>query len=227
MAVIENPTAGVAVARRAGRREGALISSTACPAGVVEAYHTLLTNVDLALGANANGMVAVASIDQHADAALVAANLALLSAQGGDRTLAVDCDTQSPALHSIFGLNETPGLAQLLDGTQTDLRALAQPTSLPTLGVVVAGVNGARHNRLARHGDIAATLLRIKNAADRVFLAAPPVLTSSDLLSLAPYVDGVLLVVAPGRTGREEAARARAILDKAEATVLGAALVPR
>jgi len=227
MAVTENTSASAAASRRANGRNGTLISSTACPPGVVEAYHTLLTNVDLALGANANALVAIAAIDQHADAALVTANLALVAAQSGDRTLAVDGDTQAPRLHELFGLNPEPGLAQLLDGAHTDLRALAQPTALPTLGVVAAGIHGARHNRLARLGDVSATLLRIKNAADRVFLAAPPVLASSDLLGLAPYVDGILLVLAQGQTGREDAARARAILEKAEATVLGAALVPR
>ena len=57
-------------------------------------------------------------------------------------------------------------------------------------------------------------------------LVAPPVLTSTDLLQLAAYVDGVLLVVAPGRTQREMAARARTILNKAEVPLLGVALVP-
>lgn len=230
MAVTENTTAGSPGITRSGATAVAaaeLVSSTACPPGVVEAYHTLLTNVDLALGATPDGVVAVASVDQYANAALVAANLALVAAQSGARTLVVDCDVQSPGLHEIFGLDPAPGMAQLLDGAHTDLRALAQPTMLPTLGVIVAGLNGARHNRLARLGDLSSALLRIKNAADRIFVVTPPVLSSSDLLSLAPYVDGVLLAIAPGRTGREEAARARAILDKSEANLLGVTLVPR
>jgi Mrp family chromosome partitioning ATPase len=226
MAVTEN-AARSSTAVRGGTPSRALVTASACPPRVVEAYHTLLTNIDLALGADAGGMVAVAAIDETVDAAPVAANLALVAAQSGDRTLLVDCDVQLPRLNGVFDLDTAPGLAQLLDGAHNDLRALAQPTTLPTLGVIVAGLSGARHNRLTRLGDVPAALLRLKNAADRVFLSAPPVLAGSDLLRLAAYVDGILIVIAPGQTGREEAARARALLDKAAAPLLGAALVPR
>lgn len=223
MAITENTSTRAPAAPSAASAH-LLITSPDCPTTVIEAYDTLLTNLDLALGPNAGGMVAVAAVDQKTDAALVAANLALLAARSGDRTLLVDCNLQEPALNRLFGAELTPGLAQLLGGEHHDLHTLAQPTTLPLLGVITAGADGARHGRLARLGDIAATLLRLKNAADRVILCAPAVLASSDVLGLAPYIDGILLVVSPGRTQREAAARARAILAQAEAPVLGAAL---
>lgn len=226
MAISENSTVRTAPPRRVGAVSGSLVVDPGCPSAVVDAYHTLLTNVDLELGANAGGMVAVAAVDATASAALVAANLAIVAAQSGDRTLLVDCDVQNPALHEVFGLDMAPGMAQLMGGEHNDLRALAQPTELPTLGVVTAGLSGSRHGRLTRLGDVPATLLRLKNAADRVILVAPPVLGGTDLLRLAPYVDGILLVLTPGRTRRELAARAREVLEKAEAPVVGAALAP-
>lgn len=204
-----------------------LVTSPSCPESIVEAYHTLFTNVDLALGPNAGRMIAVASIDATADATTVAANLALVAAQGGDRTLLIDAEVQAPSLDGLFGLHATPGLAQLLEGEQTDLRALAQPTMLPLLGVISAGTEGGRHNRLDRLGDLPATLLRLKNAADRVILVTAPVLTSTDVARLSAYLDGILLVITPGQTHREEASRARALLDKAQAPLLGVTLTPR
>src|SRR5689334_4578664 len=87
-----------------------LITALACPSSVVEAYHTLFTNADLALGPNAGRMIAVAAIDDTADAATVAANLALVAAQGGDRTLLIDANVQQPTLAGLFGVKETPGL---------------------------------------------------------------------------------------------------------------------
>lgn len=204
-----------------------LITAPGCPSSVVEAYHTLFTNADLALGPNAGRMIAVAAIDDTADAATVAANLALVAAQGGDRTLLIDANVQEPTLAGLFGVKETPGLAQLLEGEQSDLRALAQSTTLPLLGVIAAGTGGARHNRLDRLGDLPATLLRLKNAADRVILAAAPALSSTDVARLGAYLDGVLLVITPGRTHRAEAARARALLEKAQVPLLGVTLTPR
>lgn len=227
MAITETSTTRTSSPTRRGALAGTLITDSGCPADVVEAYHTLLTNVELQMGANAGGMLAVAAIDASANAALVAANLALLAAQSGDRTLLADCDMQSPTLDDLFGLASAPGMTQLLGGEHSELRSLAQPTELPMLGVIPAGASGARHKRLARMGDIPATLLRLKNAADRVILVAPPVLTGTDLPRLAPYVDGILLVLTPGRTRRELVARAREVLEKAEAPLLGAALAPR
>jgi Mrp family chromosome partitioning ATPase len=226
MAITQKPAVPLSPAAPGAAPSRDLVTTPGCTGAIVAAYHTLLTNVDLALGPHAGGMVAIAALDANADAARVGANLSLVAAQSGDRTLLVDCDLQGGALTHLFGLDPAPGLAQLLGGEHSDLRALTQPTALPTLGVIVAGASGTRYGRLARLGDLSAALLRLKNAADRVMLVAPPVLASTDLLQLAAYVDGVLLVVAPGRTQREMAARARTILNKAEVPLLGVALVP-
>ncbi|MFL5336012.1 MAG: hypothetical protein ACJ8H8_23265, partial [Geminicoccaceae bacterium] len=85
-AVPLSPTAPGAVPSRD------LVTTPGCTGAIVAAYHTLLTNVDLALGPHAGGMVAIAAIDANADAARVGANLSLVAAQSGDRTLLVDCD---------------------------------------------------------------------------------------------------------------------------------------
>lgn len=204
-----------------------LITSPACPGPVEEAYHALLTNIDLALGPRVGRVVVVAAVDDKADAALVAANLALVSGQAGDRTLIVDANTQAPRLAALFGVPPGPGLAQLLADEHKDLRELAQSTPVPTLGVVTAGVDGGRHNRLDRLGDLSGLLLRLKNVADRAIIVAPPVLASTDVVRLGEYADGVLLVIAPGVTGREQAARAHALLEKAQTPVLGVVLAPR
>ncbi len=206
-----------------------LVSSPECPSAVVEAYHTLFTNVELAMGAANDRVLAVAGVDASANAALVAANLALVGAESGERTLLVDADMEAPALDALFGANPGPGLVQLLRGEQGDLRDLAQPTTLPTLGVIAAGAAaaGTRHHRLDRLGDLSAAVLRLKNAADRVVIVAAPVLSAPDAQRLAASVDGMLLVIAPGRTSREDAARARALLERAQAPLLGVAIVPR
>jgi len=215
------PTAGQDASSRL------LVTSPACPSAVEEAYHTLLTNVDLALGPRTGRVIVVAAVDASADAALVAANLALVAGQAGDRTLIIDADTQTPHLDALFALEPGPGLAQLLKDEHKDLRELARPTSVATLGVITAGADGSRHNRLERLGDLSGVLLRLKNVADRVIIVAPPVLSGTDVLRLGEYADGVLLVIAPGTTGRERAARAHALLEKAQTPVLGVVLTPR
>ncbi len=226
MAVSENPAVRPAASAVSGAAPRGLITAPECPAEVSDAYDALLTKIDVALGPNAGTMVAFAAVDESANAALVAANLAIVAAGAGDRTLLVDCDLQHPGLHQLFGADAAPGMAQLLSGEHNDLKTLAQPSGLPLLGIIPAGVGGMRHGRLARFGDIPATLLRLKNAADRVFLVTAPALSGTDVLRLAAYIDGIVLVVTPGRTRRESAGRVHTVLEKAEAPVLGVVLAP-
>ncbi len=203
-----------------------LVSSSHCSPALSESYQTLRTNIELALGARGGSIIAVAAIDDSANTALVAANLALVTAGSGDRTLLVDGDVRSPSLGKLFGGSETAGLVQLLRGDVADLRQATRPTSLPTLGVVTTGEGGQRHGGLDRYGEAATTLLRFKNASDRVILLLAPVLASADALRLGGSIDGLVLVVGAGRTRRDNASRARALLDRAGIPVLGAVIAP-
>lgn len=201
-----------------------LITEPRCPAAVREAYHALFTAVELALGARGGRFIAVAALDDTTRADLVAANLALLSAEGGDRTLLVDGNLRTPTLHDLFGVAAAPGMAQFLmqgHGDPGDPGALAQPTADPLLGVIAAGVGPARFDRL---GDVPAALRLLAHCADRVILSLAPVLAGTAALSVGAHVDGVVLVATPGRTSRRDAARASALLEKAHIPVLGVAL---
>jgi len=207
-----------------------LITEPGCPAAVREAYHALFTAVELALGARGGRFIAVAALDDTTRADLVAANLALLSAGRGDRTLLVDGNLRTPTLHDLFGVAAAPGMAQLLmqghgdPGAPGDPGALAQPTADPLLGVIAAGVGPARFDRLDRLGDVPAALRLLAHRADRVILSLAPVLAGTAALSVGAHVDGVVLVATPGRTSRQDAARASALLEKAHIPVLGVAL---
>ena len=120
MAVTENTSAGATASRRANGHNGTLISSTACPPAWSRRITTLLTSARPGPGRERQcAGRRIAAIDQHADAALVTANLALVAAQERRPHLAVDSDTQARrGCGERFGLEPEPGLAQLLDGTR-------------------------------------------------------------------------------------------------------------
>jgi non-specific protein-tyrosine kinase len=70
----------------------------------------------------------------------------------------------------------------------------------------------------------AALLAQLQAGADVLIIDAPPVLAVADAAVLSRKVDGVLLVFRAGRTKRDQAAKARALLAKANANLLGAVL---
>ena len=68
-------------------------------------------------------------------------------------------------------------------------------------------------------------LARLRDEADVVLFDAPPVTLATDAIELATQVDGVLLTVAAGQTKRDDAQRAKEVLEKVGARVVGVALV--
>ena len=63
-----------------------------------------------------------------------------------------------------------------------------------------------------------------KSQFDIVICDAPPTVPVHDTGILAPYVDGVLLIVLAGKTFREVIMRATELLEEAQANVLGIVL---
>jgi non-specific protein-tyrosine kinase len=66
--------------------------------------------------------------------------------------------------------------------------------------------------------EVIAALLK---HADMVLFDAPPIIAVTDAAVLAKQVDGVLLVVNEGKTKRDHARRAKVMLDKAHARLIG------
>jgi non-specific protein-tyrosine kinase len=69
--------------------------------------------------------------------------------------------------------------------------------------------------------EVIAALLKI---ADVVLFDAPPVIAVTDAAVLSSKVDGVLLVLNAGKTKREHAKKAKALLDKVNARLIGTVL---
>ena len=60
--------------------------------------------------------------------------------------------------------------------------------------------------------------------ADLIMFSAPPIVAVTDAALLAARVDGTLLIVRAGGTEREHVQRAKSLLDKVKARLIGAVL---
>ena len=64
----------------------------------------------------------------------------------------------------------------------------------------------------------------LSQRADTVLFDAPPVIAVTDAAVLSSKVDGVLLVINAGGTKRDHAQKAKALLEKVNANLVGAVL---
>ncbi len=190
---------------------------------VAEAYRTLRTNLEFASLERPLRTLLVTSPGPEEDKSVVLANLAVVIAQAGKRVILVDGDLRRPRQHELFGLSNTVGLSTVLRGEASVALPLADG-GVAGLSVLPSGPlppNPAELLASRRMSELIATL---SDQADMVLFDAPPVVAVTDAAILAGQVDGVLLVIHARQTKREHAQRAKDLLEKVHARLLGAVL---
>ncbi|MBI5956453.1 MAG: CpsD/CapB family tyrosine-protein kinase [Chloroflexi bacterium] len=201
-----------------------LVTVTNPRSPVSEAFRTLRTNIQFSSLDRPLKTILVTSTDPGEGKSTVLANLAVTMAQSGLRTVVADCDLRRPSQHQLFGLSNINGLTSMMVGNAPMERASFQDTAVPNLRLLASGPLPPNPSELLgsrRMGEIIAFL---KDQADLVLFDAPPIIAVTDAAVLASKVDGVLLVVNAGKTKRDLARRAKLLLDKVNANVLGVVL---
>ena len=191
---------------------------------ISEAYRTLRTNLEFtSLDKPIRSMVVTSAAPEEGKSTTLA-NLAVTVAQAGKKVILVDCDLRRPALHQIFNAPSTPGFTDMMRDDALMNQPPLQETSVPNLFLLPSGTlqpNPAELLGSRRMGDVIAAL---QHHAEMVLFDAPPVIAVTDAAVLSSKVDAVLLVVSAGKTKREHAKKAKALLDKVNAHLIGAVL---
>jgi capsular exopolysaccharide synthesis family protein len=199
-----------------------LITLTDPRSPISEAYRTLRTNLSFSSLDEPIRTLVVTSAAPDEGKSTTVANLAVTMAQGGKKTILVDCDLRRPTLHEIFNLPVEPGLTNLLleEGDQQ----IVHDTEVEGLQVLTSGPLPPNPADLLGSQKIDQIISQLASSADIVLFDAPPVIAVTDATVLGSKVNGVLLVINAGKTRREHAARARELLDRAKVRIIGAAL---
>lgn len=190
---------------------------------VSEAYRGLRTNLLFSSLEKPVTTVVITSPAPEDRMGVALANLAVTMAQGGKKTILIDGDLRKPALHTIFGVDRAPGLSEFL-------LAGAGSASLVDVGVeglsfLPAGALPPNPADLLGSARFETALASLKAGADVILLAAPPVIAVTDAALLAHQVDGVLLVMQAGKTRRDDARKAKDMLERVGAHLVGVVLL--
>jgi capsular exopolysaccharide synthesis family protein len=131
---------------------------------------------------------------------LIAANLALtFSKQVRHQTLLIDCDFRLPTLHKLFGVEQTPGIA---DWWAEDLplnRVLRKHADLP-LWFMAAGHVPEQPLEILQSQRFADLMTKVGGLFRWVVIDSPPLTPMADSSVLSHLAEGVVLVVRQGVT---------------------------
>ncbi|CAN5133469.1 hypothetical protein BH24ACT1_BH24ACT1_11320 [soil metagenome] len=153
-------------------------------------------------------------------------NLAAALAEAGKSVVALDFDLRRPRLHEFFDEDRhqrglTDALA--LSGRRLILEEIVRRTSVPDVRVVLSGSAVVNPSELLPGARQLIGMAR--DMAEVVLIDTPPVLVASDAVQLIPAADVVVIACRTGRTRAAEAARARQLLARLDAPVLGLVLL--
>jgi tyrosine-protein kinase Etk/Wzc len=151
----------------------------------------------------------------------IAANLAVVLAQTGAKTLLIDCDLRRPALDKIFAEEKTPGLTDLL--VNKDQKAIR---SLPHINFdfIPAGTEPPNPTQFLGSNQMKRFLAKAHDHYDYVVIDAPPLLPVADALILASQVDLNVMVLESCRVPVKLARRAVESLHHHGAKIAGAVI---
>jgi capsular exopolysaccharide synthesis family protein len=196
------------------------LATIADPMGpVAEAYRTLRTNLFYALVDEPPRVIVLTSPGPKEGKSLTCANLGVVLAQAGKRTLILDCDLRRPTMHRVFGLRNFQGLVDVLTGERASHELWHEP--IPGLKVLTSGPLPPNPAETLSSRRFAELLAKAREEFDYVLIDAPPVGAVSDPIILATQGDGVLVVLDAQGTRKGSLRQSLKSLEAVGANVLG------
>ena len=189
-----------------------------------EAYRSLRTNLLFSNVDTPLRTIIVTSAAPGEGKSRTAANLAVVLAQSGRRTVLVDADFRRPDQHRNFGFVRNVGLSNLVIQEMKEEEGLLPVDGVSDLSVLPSGPPPPNPSELLGSARVRAVLSRLQEAFDFVVIDTPPVNAVTDPAVLATIADGVIMVIESGRTSYGAVTHAKQTLDRVGANVIGAVL---
>jgi tyrosine-protein kinase Etk/Wzc len=187
----------------------------------VESVRSLRTTLTFALlGAKTNTLL-ITGPAPGVGKSFVSANLSLVLANAGKRTVIIDADMRNGYLHEYFGIKAAPGLSNLIaDDASVD--QVIHATAAERLFIVPAGARPPNPSELLLNERFAISLQAIASRFDYVIIDSPPILPVTDAAIVGRLAGATLLVVKADTHTMREIERSVIRLKQAGVNLVGA-----
>jgi non-specific protein-tyrosine kinase len=206
------------------KRSDSLITLTSPRSPISEAYRSLRTNLEFSSLDRPIKTMVVTSPGPEEGKSTTLANLAVTLARSEKKVILVDCDLRRPSQHQIFGLKNGVGLTTMVVDDEAMTEPPLQETEVPGLWLLPSGPLPPNPSELLGSRRMEEIIAVLSQRSDIVLFDAPPIIAVTDAAVLSSKVDGVLMVINAGGTKRDHAQRAKALLEKVNAHLVGAVL---
>ncbi|WP_415182067.1 polysaccharide biosynthesis tyrosine autokinase [Phaeovulum sp.] len=172
-----------------------LISLTTPTNITVEALRSLRTSLHFGMLDATTRSLAITSTAPGAGKSFTCANLAVVSAQAGQKVCLIDCDLRRGQLRKYFGVPKgNPGLSEILSGQCTLDEALIEGP-VPGLYFLPAGRIPPNPSELLMRNSLPDLIADLDREFDLTLLDCPPVLAVTDPVIISRVAGATIAVI--------------------------------
>jgi len=189
---------------------------------IAEQYKIIRTNLQSIKATRDAKVFLVTSSISGEGKTVTSINLAMSMAHdlNNKSVLLIDADMRKGKLARYLGIQQTPGLAEILKDEAEAESTLVCP-DIENFNVIPAGRPPKNPSELLGSRKMSNLLANLKAKFDYIFIDSPPVVPLTDPCILSSIVDGVILVIQAGRTQRGLVKHTEHRLAQSHAKMLG------
>ncbi len=189
-----------------------------------EVYRVLRMNLKSSKKLGDGKVITFTSASAGEGKSMTSFNLAYVCAEVGEKVLLIDADLHRPRQHKIVGVENVPGLSNVIVGEATFDQAI-QKTMLPNLDFLPSGrISNSSVYGLMDTDEMRNLLDEARRRYDRVIMDSPPMIGVSDTAQLTRLADGVALVIQHRKYPRALCKRAKDMITSMGGNLLGVIL---
>jgi len=159
----------------------------------IETLRGLRTSLYFTMMEAKNNVLMISGVSLGAGKTFISSNLAAVIAQTQKKVLLIDADMRKGYLHELFGLEESSGLAEILQGTSTFEQSVI---SLPDIGLDYLSRGHVPNNpaELLTSPAFKALLDTASSRYDLIIIDTPPVMAVTDATIVGRHAETIMMV---------------------------------
>lgn len=188
-----------------------------------ESVRTLYSSALLAFSGSKIKTLLITSTESGEGNTTIATCLAKTRAIAGDKTLIVDLNLRDPNIHSIFGIEKSPGITELLSGN-CSLEEVIRTDPETGAHIITVGAACLNPADILMGNNMEVLIPILHESYDLVIIDSPPIMAVPDARLLLDKVDATLFVVRWAQTKRKFVQKALAEAAASRNQLIGVVL---
>ncbi|MCI6732149.1 MAG: polysaccharide biosynthesis tyrosine autokinase [Lachnospiraceae bacterium] len=192
-------------------------------AAATKAYDNLTRNVVFSFSGSMKKTILFTGSTVDCEKSIICFNLAKNLADNGNRVLIMDGNLRIPHLSNLLEIKESPGLSDVLVdliSVEKSIRHLEEK-----LDVITVGTIAPNPLELLSAQDMEKLMNKLNCIYDYILIDSAQIDLKEDVIALAKYVTGFVLIEKKGRTKRSKLEKNVSDLKAANARMLGVVVV--